>query len=96
VSDKVDAAVARVARHKPRAVVLEEQTIAIAQEPIVVRASGEVGVTRSERSDPTIPNVLLWDPQLHAWRAVLLPPGTSWELVEKRQGPTVWRPGMRT
>lgn len=96
MSGPVDAAVARLAKRKPKAIVLQQQSLAIADEPIVVRHSGEMSFTRGERADPATPNLLLWDPRINAWRAVLTPPGTAWELVEKQQGPSIWKPGMRT
>lgn len=96
MSGPVDAAIARLAKRKPKAVVLREQTIAIADEPIIVRASGEMSFTRGERSDPQAATLLLFDPKIGAFRPVLTPPGTAWELVEKKQGPSLWKPGMRT
>jgi hypothetical protein len=91
---KVTEAVARVAKKKQKAVVLAETTIRIAQEPIVVRESGDLSFTRG--ADPTQTNLLLWDPQIGAFRAVLTPAGSSWELMTKRQGPQLWKPGQPT
>jgi hypothetical protein len=80
----------------PRAVVLEQHSIAIIPEPILVRKSGEMSFTRAERADPESATLLLFDPTLNAFRPVLTPPGTAWELVEKQQGPVIWRPGMQS
>lgn len=93
---KIDAALTKMARQKPKAVVVAEATVRIAQEPIVVRQSGDLSFTRGENADPADATLLLFDPKISAYRAVLTPPGTSWELVAKRQGPQLWKPGMRT
>lgn len=93
---KIEQAVNAHARRKPKAVVMVEAVIRITQEPIVVKASSELAFTRAEDADPGIATLLLFDPRIGAFRPVLTPPGTSWELVEKKQGPAIWRPGMRT
>jgi hypothetical protein len=95
VTAKIDGAVARAAR-KAKAVVMSEATIRIAQQPIVVRESGELAFTRAPNADPAAATLLLLDPKIGAYRAVLTPPGTSWELVRKQQGPQLWQPGMKT
>lgn len=75
---------------------MQQVTLAVALTPIVVRSSGELSFTRGEHADPEAATLLLFDPQLKGFRPVLTPPGTSWELVEKRQGPTLWKPGVKT
>lgn len=95
MNGKIDQAVTKVKR-KAQAVVMAEVAVRIAQQPIVVRASGELSFTRAADADPAAANLLLFDPQLGAYRAVLTPPGTSWELVEKKQGTSIWIPGGST
>lgn len=96
-TDALDKAIAAsTARKGPRPIVLSETTIRITQEAIAVKASGDLSFSRAEDSDPAIATLLLWDPKINAFRPVLTPPGTSWELVEKRQGMGLWHPGMRT
>ncbi len=92
---RIEAALTARAR-KPKAVMLAETKVRIAQEPIVVKASGELAFSRGRDADPAAATLLLFDPKIGAFRAVLTPPGTAWELVEKRQGPSLWQPGMRT
>ena len=74
-------------------VVLAELTIRVAEEPIVVRKSGELAFTRGKDSDPMAATLLLYDPAIRAFRAVLTPKDSAWELVEKRQGTALWTPG---
>lgn len=93
MASKIDRAIA-AATKKPKAVVLGEVTVRVAQEPIVVRTSGELAFTRGPDANAADATLLLFDPAIQAFRAVLTPPGTSWELVEKRQGPQLWKPGM--
>lgn len=81
---------------KQKAVLIAEATVRITQEPILVKASSELAFNRAEDADPLVASLLLFDPKIGAFRPVLTPPGTSWELVEKRQGPTLWKPGMRS
>jgi hypothetical protein len=94
MSDQIARAVANV--RKPKAVVLGQMTINVAAEPLVVRRSGELSFTRAANADPAAATLLLFDPAIGGYRAVLTPPGSAWELVEKAQGPSVWRPGMPT
>lgn len=95
-NDVIDKAVAAsTARRGPKPVVLTEQTIRLGM-PIAVKGSGELSFTRAEDADPSVAMLLLFDPKLGAFRPVLTPPGSSWELVEKRQGANLWHPGMRT
>ena len=93
---KIEQAMTARARRKQKAVVMAEVTIRLTQEPIVIKASSELAFTRAEDADPAIATLLLWDPKIGAFRPVLTPPGTSWELVEKRQGSGLWHPGMRS
>jgi len=95
-NEKIERALTQHAQRKPKAVVLAETTIRITQEPIYVKGSGELSFSRAEDAEPGVATLLLWDPKIGAFRPVLTPPGTSWELVEKKQGPSLWRPGMRT
>ena len=96
MTSPIDAALTSIARKKPKAVVMAEATVLIAQEPIVVKESGELSFTRGEKADPAAATILLFDPKIHGYRAVLTPPGTSWELVRKQQGPSLWKPGQKT
>ena len=95
MTSKLDAALTRLAGRR-KAVVMAEATVRIAQEPIVVRESGDLSFTRGAKADPASATLLLLDPKMGAYRAVLTPPGTSWELVRKKQGPSLWKPGMKT
>lgn len=81
-------------RAKQQAVVLAELSIRVAEQPIVVQESGDLAITRGEQADPSQAAMLVWDAKINAFRAVLMPPGTSWELVARRQGPALWKPGM--
>ena len=95
MNDVLDKAMAASKTRKgPRPVVLREQTVRLTQDAISVKASGDLAFTRAEDADPTIATLLLFDPKLGAFRPVLTPPGTSWELVQKQQGSTLWHPGM--
>lgn len=76
-------------------VVISVVEVPVAQEPIVVRASGDLSFNRGAKANPTLAHMLIFDERLGAYRAILTPPGTSWELVEKRQGPRIWKPGER-
>ena len=93
-TDALDKAIAAsTARKGPKAVVLREEAVRLGP-AIAVKQSGDLAFTRAEDADPTIATLLLFDPAIGAFRPVLTPPGTSWELVEKRQGSTLWHPGM--
>lgn len=78
---------------QPQAVVLAEATIRIAQGAIKVTESGQFAFSRGDAADPQLAHMLVYDAKVQAYRAVLTPPGTSWELVEKKQGPGLWTPG---
>lgn len=93
---KIEQALTSHARRKGKAIVLAETTIRLTQEPIIVKGSGELSFTRARDADPAAATLLLFDPKMGAFRPVLTPPGTAWELVEKKQGPSIWRPGMPT
>jgi hypothetical protein len=94
VSGKIDQAVAQVnARKAKQPVLLREARVRVTQDPLIVRGSGELVITRAEDADPTVASLLLFDPTIGAFRPVLLPPGKSFELVERRQGPSLWTPG---
>jgi hypothetical protein len=95
-TENIERALTQSAQRKPKAVVLAETTIRITQEPIVIKGSGELSFTRAADSNPAVATLLLWDPKIGAFRPVLTPPGKSFELVEKQQGPSIWRPGMPT
>lgn len=95
-SQKVQRAVAKVnARQKANAAVLQQVTIPVTREAIRVTGSGQLAFTRGKQTDDRA-MLLLFDPKLGAFRPILTPPGTSWELVEKRQGPSLWQPGRPT
>ena len=95
MSDVIDKAIAAsAARRGPRPVVMAEQTVRITQDAIAVKSSGDLSFSRAEDADPNVATLLLFDPSVGAFRPVLTPPGTSWELVEKRQGTKLWKPGM--
>lgn len=98
MNTKVDAAAAKVLgrQKRPKAVAIREVPVPIVEQPIVVRASGELAFTRGEKASPHLAHILIYDEGLNAYRPVLTPPGTSWELVEKRQGPRLYVPGERT
>lgn len=98
MNGKIDQAVAQVNARKPKGgkpVLLREVKVRVTDEPLIVRKSGELAITRAEDADPTTASMLLFDPKLGAFRPVLLPPGKSFELVEKRQGSGIWTPGGR-
>lgn len=79
---------------QPEAVTMQQMSIAVAFDPLMIRASGELSFTRAPDADPRSATLLLFDPTIGGYRPVLTPPGTAWELVEKRQGPSLWQPGM--
>lgn len=89
---RIDRAVALAGKPKTKAVRIGAMQIKIADRPIVVKASHELSFTRGADVDPADANLMIYDPTIKAWRAVLTPPGTSWELVAKQQGPTIWTP----
>lgn len=66
--------------------------VKLVDQPIMLTESHQVGFTRAKGSEPHVASLLLLDPKLGAYRAVIAPPGTSWELVEKKQGPAIWTP----
>ena len=68
-------------------------SVKVAAAPLQISASHQLAFTRGKEADPADATLLLFDPKIGAYRAVLTPPGTSWELVEKRQGPGIWTPG---
>lgn len=78
------------------AIVVRQVTVGLIEKPIVVQASGELAFTRGSRSNPALAHMLIFDEAVGAYRVVLTPPGTSWELVQKQQGPSLWKPGMPT
>ena len=90
----IDAAIAASKAKKQKAIVISETTILVTEGAIKVTKSGDLALTRGKESDPTTAEMLVFDPAVGAFRPVLMPPGTSWELVEKRQGPGLWHPGM--
>ena len=86
----------KVPTPQPAPIVLHEAKVRIVNDPIRVQGSGELAFTRAAEADPGVASLLLFDPAISAFRPVITPPGTAWELVEKRQGPRLWKPGMRT
>lgn len=97
MSDAISRAIARTAaKRAAQPVLLSEVKIRVADRGIVVRGSGQLSFTRALDADPKQAVLLLYDPKLQAFRPVLVPPGTSWELVEKRQGSNLWKPGSST
>ena len=96
VNPKVEAALTAHARRKAKPVVLAETTIRLTQDAIKVKKSGDLAITRAEDADPNAATLLVFDPKIGAFRPVLTPPGTSWELVQKQQGPGLWTPGKPT
>lgn len=48
-------------------------------------------VTLQAPDDPAHPMLLVWDPAEDAWRAILLPPGSRWQIHPERS--PLWQPG---
>lgn len=95
MSDKVVAAIHRQQKkRKARAVVIGETTIRVTQDAIKVTGSHQLWFTRPADADEGEARLLVFDPAVQAFRPVLTPPGMTLELVEKRQGPQLWKPGM--
>jgi hypothetical protein len=95
VEAAVDAVNAKRAT-RPKPIVLNEAKVRIAEKALRIKASGELAFTRGKDADPALAHLLVFDEKLGAYVAVLTPPGTSWELVEKRQGTGIWTPGLPT
>ena len=95
MSSRVDRAVAKVAGQQKaaKAVAIQQVTLGVVEQPIVVRESGDFSFTRGAKSPAALAHILVFDEAVGAYRAVLTPPGSSWELVTKKQGPQLWRPG---
>lgn len=66
--------------------------VKLVDQPIMLTESHQIGFTRATESEPHVASLLLLDPKIGAYRAVIAPPGTAWELVEKKQGPAIWTP----
>lgn len=41
--------------------------------------------------DPAAPLLLIWDAAEQAWRAIVLPPGSRWQI--RPEGAQLWQPG---
>lgn len=80
----------------PMAITMREVKMLVTDQAIIVRRSGELAFTRGAQAKADEATLLLFDPKIGAFRPVLTPPGTAWELVEKRQGPQLWKPGQPT
>lgn len=92
MNTKIHDAVARVNQRKAKTITLRQISIAVTDAPIRVSKSGELGFKRDPKSDANEALLLIFDPKVKAFRPVLTPPGTAWELVEKKQGPQLWTP----
>ena len=95
MSGPVDRAIAKVlAEPDAKPARLAQVTIRVTTEPLRITSSGELSFSRGEKSPPALASLLVWDPDVGAFRPVLTPPGSSWELVQKAQGPQLWKPGL--
>lgn len=93
---KIDRAIARTARKQRQAPPVELQQVQIlvlpgaVQVPVGGRAPFRVmdGPAAAEH-----PWVLVFEPRFNAWRPVLLPPGTEWEIAPPGPPkPVIWTP----
>lgn len=82
------------ARRRPRVQAVEraDVTIRLANPPLRVRKSGDLTLRRTPDADPDDAVFLVYDPRVDAYRPVVLPPGTRWELTEKSSGPMIFLP----
>lgn len=95
MNTEISEAVAKVNSRKPKTVMLTETPIRITKDAIRVEKAGDLAFTRADDADPNIATLLLFDPAVGAFRPILTPPGSAWELVPKAQGTRLWQPGDR-
>ena len=94
----LDAALSRHARRakpKVKTVAITTETIKVTRDAIAINGSHELAFSKGKDANPLEPMLLLYDHSVGAYRPVLTPPGKSFELVEKRSGPTLWRPNRK-
>lgn len=96
MTSAIDRAITAAARPRPRAqaIMRAEATIRVASAPVHVRKSGDLRIVRQPNADPDDGLLLVYDAKLDAYRPVLMPPGSAWELVETkpRERRTIWLP----
>lgn len=77
-----------------QAVMRAERKIVFTDTPVIVRKSGDLSIVHE--ADTADGRLMVYDGRMRAWRPVVLPPGTRWELAEKRSGPLIFLPpGVR-
>lgn len=91
----VEQAIDRVAGHRqaPDDAGAPLRAITLPVLPTAMRLQPGQAFDLTAPEDEEMTALLVVDARHGAWRAVMLPPGSTWKLAMKRTGPNLWKPG---